>query len=115
MGPKNVFCFLYPSVIARLLSLRSRADEEPGHCNVNLLQSGLLHLYYILRGLKARRYRLVYEDDEGGSQLSVHMEENLRLAYLGKVELVGEVEIGGCEVLVCKNPRNKGVIRQRVH
>ena len=43
------------------------------------------------------------------------MEENLGLAYLGKVELVGEVEIGGCEVLVYKNPRNKGVIRQRVH
>ena len=98
-----------------LSSFRSRADEEPGHCDVNLLQSRVLHLYYVLRGLKARQYRLVYEDAEGGSQLSAHMEENLGLAYLGKVELVGEVEIGGCEVLVCKNPRNKGVIRQRVH
>nr|POF15913.1 hypothetical protein CFP56_17153 [Quercus suber] len=98
-----------------LLKQRWRTDEEPGHYNVNLLQSGVLRLYYVLRGLKARRYRLVSEDDEGGSQLFIRMEENLRLEYPGKVRLIDKVEIGSCEVLVCKNPRNKGVIRERVH
>ena len=110
-------CFFLGNLLIGQLNLLStfrwRATKEPRHYDVNLLQSGVCCLYYVLRGLKARRYRLVFEDDVGGSQLSVRMEENLRLEYPSKVGLIDEVEIGGCEVLVCKNPRNKSVIRER--
>ena len=43
----------------------------------------------------------------GDSQLSICMEENLRLEYPGKVGLIGKVEIGGCEVFVCKIQETK--------
>ena len=42
------------------------------------------------------------------------MEKNLRLEYPVKVKLVNEIEIRGCEILVCKNPRNKGIVREKV-
>ena len=42
------------------------------------------------------------------------MEKNLRLGYPVKVKLVNEIEIRGCEILVCKNPRNKGIVREKV-
>ena len=48
------------------------------------------------------------------TQLSVHMEKNLRPEYHGKVGFVIEIEIGGCEILVCKNPKNKGLVREKV-
>ena len=47
-------------------------------------------------------------------QLSVRMEKNLRLKYPSKVGLINEIEIWGIEILVCKNPRNKGIVRKRV-
>ena len=43
------------------------------------------------------------------------MEEDFGLEYLGKVMLVNEIEIRGCEVLICKNPNNEGVIRKGMH
>ena len=42
------------------------------------------------------------------------MEKNLRLEYAVKVKFVNEIEIRGCEILVCKNPRNKGIVREKV-
>ena len=42
------------------------------------------------------------------------MEKNLRLEYPVKVKLVNEIEIRGSEILVCKNPRNKGIVREKV-
>ena len=90
-----------------LSTFRWRVTEELGHCDINLLQSGVLRPCYVLWGLKARQYRLVSEDDVGDSQLSICMEENLRLEYPGKVGLIGKVEIEGCEVLVCKIQETK--------
>ena len=42
------------------------------------------------------------------------MEKNLRLEYPVKVKFVNEIEIRGCEILVCKSPRNKGIVREKV-
>ena len=50
-----------------------------------------------------------------GVQLSVRIKKNLRLEYLGEVRLVKEIEIGGCEILICKNPLKKGIVRERVY
>ena len=35
------------------------------------------------------------------------MEKNLRFEYSGEIWLVNKVEIGGCEILVYKNPKKK--------
>lgn len=50
----------------------------------------------------------------GNSQLSVRVEENLGLEYSGKVRLVDEAKIKGYEIFICKNKKNKSVIRERV-
>ena len=42
------------------------------------------------------------------------MEKNLILEYPVKVKFVNEIEIRGYEILVCKNPRNKGIVREKV-
>ena len=48
------------------------------------------------------------------TQLSICMEKNFRLKYPSKVGLINEIEIWGIEILVCKNPRNKVIVRKRV-
>lgn len=40
------------------------------------------------------------------------MEKDLELEYPGQIGFVDEIEIRGGEVLVCKNLRNKSVIRK---
>ena len=95
-----------------LSTFRWRIAKEPKDDDVDLLQSGVLRLYYVLRGLKVQRDRLVSEDYVGGSQLSVHVEKDFGLKYPSKAELVDEIEIRGYEVLVCKNPRNESVIKE---
>ena len=45
------------------------------------------------------------------------MEKNLRFEYSSELWLVNKVEIGGCEILVYKNPKkkkSKGLVRGRV-
>ena len=39
------------------------------------------------------------------------MNEDLELEYLHQVRLINEIEIGGCKMLIYKNPKNKSVIR----
>ena len=48
------------------------------------------------------------------AQLSIQMEKNLKLEYLGEVGFVNEIEIGGYEIIACKNPRNKVIVREKV-
>lgn len=42
-----------------------------------------------------------------GAQLSVCMEKDLKLEYLGEIRFVHKVEIGGCEILIYRNPKKK--------
>ena len=48
------------------------------------------------------------------AKLSIHMEKNLKLEYPDEVRFINEIEIGGCEILLCKNPKNKGIVREKV-
>ena len=45
-----------------------------------------------------------------GAQLSVCMEKDLKLEYPSEIGFVNKVEIGGCEILICKNSKNKSII-----
>ena len=40
------------------------------------------------------------------------MELDLGLEYLGEIGFVHKVEIGGCEILIYRNPKNKSIIRK---
>ena len=71
------------------------------------MQSGILLFNDVLGGLKASRDQLVSKDDVSVTQLSVCMEKNLRFEYSVEIWLVNKVEIGGCDILVCKNPKKK--------
>ena len=50
----------------------------------------------------------------GGLQLFVRMQENFGLKYPSEVGLVDKAKIGGCKLLICKNPKNKSVIRMGI-
>lgn len=41
------------------------------------------------------------------------MNEDLGLEYPLLVELFDEIEVRGCKMLICKNPKNRSVIRTR--
>ena len=78
------------------------------------MQSGILLFNDVLGGLKASRDQLVSKDDVKFAQMSIRMEKNIKLEYPSEVGFVNEIEIGGCEILVCKNPKNKGIVREKV-
>lgn len=95
-------------------AFRWRASEEPEYCYVDLLQPRILCLDDILGGLKAGQDRLIFEDDVSGAQLFFCIEKDLRLEYPGEIWLINKVEIGGCEILVYKNPKNKSIVREGI-
>lgn len=50
-----------------------------------------------------------------GAQLSVCMEKDLELEYLGEIRFVHKVEIGGCEILIYRNPKKKKEFLKRIY
>ena len=107
-------CFFLGNALGRQLNLagtfRWRANKEPRYYDVDLLLPGILCLDDVLRGLKTRRDGLISEDDVSGAQLSVCMEKDLRSEYPSEIGFVNKVEIGGYEILICKNSKNKSRI-----
>lgn len=52
-----------------------------------------------------------------GPQLSVCMEKDLELEYLGEIRFVHKVEIEGCEILIYRNPkkqRKEGIFKKNI-
>lgn len=51
-----------------------------------------------------------------GAQLFVCMEKDLELEYLGEIRFVHKVEIGGCEILIYRNPKKKeeGILKKNI-
>lgn len=78
------------------------------------MQLEILCLDDILGGLEAHGYWLVFKDDVSNSQLPVRVQKDLRLEYPCQIGLVHEIEIRGCKMLNCKNPKSKSVIRMGV-
>ena len=91
-----------------------KTGEEAGHNNVNLVQLRILSLYNILKSLEACGYWLVPKDDVSYLKLPVGMNEDLRLKYPRQVRLVDEIKVRGYKMLICKNPKNKNVIKRGV-
>ena len=91
-----------------------RTGEEPRYCDVNLFQLRILRLDDVFRLLKAGQNCLVPENDVGGAQLSVRKEKDLELKYPSEIWLVNQVDVGGREILVYRNPKNKSMIKKEV-
>lgn len=61
----------------------------------------------VLGGLKARRDRVVPENDVSGMQLSVCVEKNFGSKDSIEIMFVNQAEVGGGIVLIYRNRRQK--------
>ena len=71
------------------------------------MQLRILSLYNVLGSLEACGYWLVPKDDVSCSKLPISMNKDLGLKYPRQVRLVDQIEVRGCKILICKNPKKK--------
>lgn len=67
---------------------------------------------HVLRRLEAGRDGVVVEDEVACSELSIFMDKDIGLKYVGQVWLVDKVEVWDSRVLICRFIRSKNVVRK---
>jgi len=77
------------------------------------VKAAVFRFDHILGCLKARLDGVVAGDEVGCSELSIFMDKDLGLEYVGQVWLIDKAEVWDRRVIICRFIRSKNVVRKQ--
>ena len=87
--------------------------KEAWYNDIDQVKAVVFRFDHILGRLKASRDGVVAGDEVGCSELSIFMDRDLGLEYVGQVWLINKAEVWDRRVIICRSIRSTNVVRKQ--